>query len=42
MASDFKLDVLDLIIKEISLEELPQTLPIILQGQARGRLIVKI
>ena len=42
MASDFKPDVLDLIIKEIRLEELPQTLPIILQGQARGRLIVKI
>ncbi|MEH7254457.1 acryloyl-CoA reductase [Neobacillus niacini] len=42
MASDFKPDVLDLIIKEIRLEELPQTLPIILQGKARGRLIVKI
>ena len=42
MASDFKPDVLDLISKEISLEELPQTLPIILQGQARGRFIVKI
>ncbi|SDN33447.1 acryloyl-CoA reductase [Bacillus sp. OK048] len=42
MASDFKPDVLDLIIKEIRLEELPQTLPIILQGHARGRFIVKI
>jgi acrylyl-CoA reductase (NADPH) len=42
MASDFKPDVLELISKEISLEELPQTLPIILQGQARGRFIVKI
>lgn len=42
MASDFKPEVLDSISKEISLEELPQTLPIILQGQARGRFIVKI
>lgn len=42
MASDFKPDVLDLISKEISLEELPQTLPTILQGHARGRFIVKI
>ena len=33
MASDFKPDVLDLISKEICLEELPQTLSIILQGQ---------
>ena len=42
MATDFKPDVLDSIFKEIRLEELPQTLPIILQGQARGRFIVKI
>ncbi|TDL75544.1 acryloyl-CoA reductase [Rhodococcus qingshengii] len=42
MATDFKPEVLDSIFKEIRLEELPQTLPIILQGQARGRFIVKI
>jgi acrylyl-CoA reductase (NADPH) len=42
MAADFKPVVLETISKEISLEELPQTLPIILQGQARGRFIVKI
>lgn len=42
MAADFKPEVLESISKEISLEELPQTLPIILQGHARGRFIVKI
>jgi acrylyl-CoA reductase (NADPH) len=42
MASDFKPEVLESISKEISLEELPQTLPIILHGQARGRFIVKM
>jgi NADPH:quinone reductase-like Zn-dependent oxidoreductase len=42
MASDFKPEVLESISKEISLEELPQTLPLILQGQARGRFIVKM
>ncbi|NYE04146.1 putative YhdH/YhfP family quinone oxidoreductase [Bacillus niacini] len=42
MASDFKPEILESISKEISLEELPQTLPIILQGQARGRFIVKM
>jgi acrylyl-CoA reductase (NADPH) len=42
MATDFKPEVLDLISKEIRLEELPQTLPFILQGQARGRYIVKV
>ncbi|MEH7114252.1 acryloyl-CoA reductase [Neobacillus niacini] len=42
MADDFKPDVLGLISKEIRLEEIPQTLPIILQGQARGRFIVKV
>lgn len=42
MASDFKPEILESISKEISLEELPQTLPIILQGQARGRFIVKL
>jgi acrylyl-CoA reductase (NADPH) len=42
MATDFKPDVLDSIYKEISLEELVQTLPILLQGEARGRFIVKI
>ncbi|MFP7298192.1 NADPH:quinone oxidoreductase family protein [Neobacillus niacini] len=42
MATDFKSEVLDSISKEISLDELAQTLPIILQGQARGRYIVKM
>jgi NADPH:quinone reductase-like Zn-dependent oxidoreductase len=42
MSSDFKPEVLESISKEISLEELPATLPIILQGQARGRFIVKM
>ncbi|MDM5326412.1 acryloyl-CoA reductase [Neobacillus sp. CF12] len=42
MATDFKPEVLNSISKEISLEELPQTLPLILQGQAKGRFIVKI
>ena len=42
MASDFKPAVLESISKEISLEELPQTLPLILQGRAKGRFIVKM
>ena len=42
MASDFKPEVLESISKEISLEELPQTLPLILQGRAKGRFIVKM
>lgn len=42
MASDFKPEVLESISKEISIEELPQTLPFILQGQARGRFVVKM
>jgi acrylyl-CoA reductase (NADPH) len=42
MASDFKPEVLESISKEISLEELPAILPLILQGQAKGRFIVKI
>lgn len=43
MASDLKpSELLDSIAVEISLEELPQTLPIILKGQARGRFVVKI
>jgi acrylyl-CoA reductase (NADPH) len=42
MAADFKPEVLESVSKEISLEDLPQSLPIILQGQAKGRFIVKI
>ncbi|WP_419887304.1 NADPH:quinone oxidoreductase family protein [Neobacillus niacini] len=42
MARDFKPEVLESISKEISLEELPETLPVILQGQARGRFIVRL
>ncbi|WP_153125849.1 NADPH:quinone oxidoreductase family protein [Peribacillus tepidiphilus] len=43
MATDLKPStLLDLIQKEITLEELPETLPTILKGQARGRIIVKL
>ncbi|MEH7180391.1 NADPH:quinone oxidoreductase family protein [Neobacillus vireti] len=42
MASDFKPEVIDSISKEISLAELPATLPLILQGRAIGRFIVKM
>jgi acrylyl-CoA reductase (NADPH) len=43
MATDLKPSTLSEIIqKEITLEELPETLPTILKGQARGRIIVKI
>lgn len=43
MATDLKPSTLfDLIQKEITLEELPETLPTILKGQARGRIIVKL
>lgn len=43
MASDLKpAGVLVSICKEITLEGLPETLPIILKGQAKGRFVVKI
>jgi acrylyl-CoA reductase (NADPH) len=43
MATDLKPStLLDLIQKEITLEQLPETLPTILKGQARGRIIVKL
>jgi acrylyl-CoA reductase (NADPH) len=43
MATDLKPDnLLEEIRKEITLEELPEALPVILKGQARGRMIVKI
>ncbi|EIJ81367.1 quinone oxidoreductase, YhdH/YhfP family protein [Bacillus methanolicus PB1] len=43
MATDLKPAPLsDHIQKEISLEQLPETLPTILKGQARGRIIVKL
>ncbi|PFH88096.1 oxidoreductase [Bacillus sp. AFS088145] len=43
MATDLKPSTLSEIIqKEITLEELPENLPTILKGQARGRIIVKI
>ncbi|WP_413300853.1 acryloyl-CoA reductase [Bacillus sp. 1P10SD] len=43
MATDLKPSTLSEIVqKEITLEELPETLPTILKGQARGRIIVKI
>ncbi|WP_374721802.1 NADPH:quinone oxidoreductase family protein [Peribacillus tepidiphilus] len=43
MATDLKPStLLDLIQKEITLEQLPETLPTILKGQARGRIVVKL
>ncbi|WP_342431654.1 acryloyl-CoA reductase [Neobacillus sp. FSL H8-0543] len=42
MATDFKPTVLHSISKEVTLEDLPETLAIILKGQARGRYIVKL
>ncbi|MFC3884528.1 acryloyl-CoA reductase [Bacillus songklensis] len=43
MATDLKPgNILDSIQKEITLEELPENLPAILKGQARGRIIVHI
>jgi acrylyl-CoA reductase (NADPH) len=42
MASDLKPELLASIAHEITLEELPETLPIILKGQAKGRYVVKI
>ena len=42
-ATDFKLDhVEQLIQQEISLQELPDVLPTLLKGQAKGRTIVKL
>jgi acrylyl-CoA reductase (NADPH) len=43
MANDLKpTALLDSIYKEITLEDLPETLPSILKGQAKGRFVVKI
>ncbi|PLT29611.1 NADPH:quinone oxidoreductase family protein [Peribacillus deserti] len=43
MANDLKPDVLlDSIQKEITLEELPGHLPVILKGKARGRMVVRL
>ncbi|NRD78182.1 acryloyl-CoA reductase [Bacillus sp. BRMEA1] len=42
MASDLKPKLLEDIAKEISLEELPEALSVILKGQAKGRFVVKI
>ena len=43
LATDFKLDHLEqLIQQEITLEELPEVLPTLLKGEARGRTIVKL
>jgi acrylyl-CoA reductase (NADPH) len=43
IATDLKPENLsDMIQKELTLEELPDALPVILKGQARGRMIVKI
>ncbi|MEY8734805.1 acryloyl-CoA reductase [Peribacillus frigoritolerans] len=43
LATDFKLEHLEqLVQQEITLEELPNVLPILLKGEARGRTIVKL
>jgi len=43
LATDFKLEKLEqLIQQEITLEELPDVLPTLLKGEARGRTIVKL
>ncbi len=43
MAADLKPDgLLDTISHEVDLEALPETLPLILKGQAKGRFIVKL
>lgn len=43
MATDLKpTHLLDIIQKEVTLEELPQTLPSILEGKMRGRIVVAI
>jgi putative YhdH/YhfP family quinone oxidoreductase len=43
LATDFKLEDLEqLVQQEITLEELPDVLPTLLKGQARGRTIVKL
>lgn len=43
LATDFKLANLEeLIQQEVTLEQLPDVLPILLQGQARGRILVKL
>lgn len=43
LATDLKLpDLEQLVQKEISLDELPDALPVLLQGEARGRMIVKL
>lgn len=43
MATEFKPEQLsNLVQKEVSLEQLPEALPTLLKGQARGRIIVKI
>lgn len=43
MAAELKPERLsDLVYKEVSLEQLPEVLPLILKGQVRGRIIVKL
>ena len=43
MASEFKPEMLSAIIqKEVTLNQLPEALPTLLKGQARGRIIVKL
>ncbi|MEK4026589.1 NADPH:quinone oxidoreductase family protein [Sporosarcina sp. FSL W7-1283] len=43
LATDLKLpDLEQLVQKEISLDKLPDALPVLLQGEARGRMIVKL
>lgn len=43
LATDFKPSNLDeLVLKEVTLEELPEMLPTLLKGEARGRILVKL
>ncbi|WP_186668440.1 acryloyl-CoA reductase [Sporosarcina sp. BP05] len=42
MANDMKLDNLDIITTEVTLDELPTTLPLILDGKMKGRTVLKL
>jgi hypothetical protein len=43
MASQFKPEMLSAVVqKEITLDQLPEVLPTLLKGHARGRIIVKM
>ncbi|MCL6414588.1 YhdH/YhfP family quinone oxidoreductase [Aestuariirhabdus sp. Z084] len=42
LAGEWKLDCLDSVVKEISLEELPQAIDMIFRGKAVGRILVRV